>query len=486
MQLPNWLKAILQPRLTEVTNRPTGANPMPVGVFPIYPEANFQNYINAYVNNSSVYTIVVLMARKFAYIPRYIFEVEDLTARKKYQNLLKSRSNIRAVKAEQMQRKAYGEQIYSGALSDLLNRPNEFQGQDAFYQMLYTYKKLTGNSFVWLNRGVLYDEVEGEARYDLPVLEMWVLPSQWVTIRIDNSYTFGEIIGYTFYRDGTPVYMAKEDILHWKDPNPLWGSLSFQQFYGISPLQPGMALLTQDSSARDAAVAMYQNGGAKGALVGGYLGNQMITLTPGQKASLDNAVDTKINNRAMKSAVVQLPGQWDYLNMAMNSVDMDLVEAQDKTFQRIANLLGCNPQLFETQTTFNNVEQARKDLITNAILPDCCAYRDEENRVLLRAFKLDDSKYQIDVDPSHLAELQDDIGKMTATIMSNWGLTPNQRLQELGYDESDNPEMDEVWVPNNIIKMSDAAMPTPDLGSYDPNTGTNTADSGGTLSNGGN
>jgi len=492
LQLPSWLKQILQPKVTDLA-KPPGNLSIPNPGLPIYPEANMENYVLAYSTNSTVYTIVSLMAKKFAYLPRYVYEITDDDMAMKYQAVLKSRNNqMRGLKVEQMNSKAYkfAKRVNKAAykpdnpdqndngLTALLNKPNEFQGQDSYYQLLYTYKKLTGNVFIWLNRGVMNDDVDGDARYKLPVLSMYVLPSQWMTIRVDRDYMMGEIIGYTFMNNGQPQYLAKEDVIHWRDPNPNYGGLTYQQFYGISPLQPGVKLLTQDSAGRDASVAMFQNGGTKGVLT------QVPPFSPlskEQSAALDDAIDTKINTRSMKGAVVKLAGQWEYLDMAMNAVDMDLVDASDKVFQRIANLLGANPQLWETQTTFNNVEQARKDLMTNAILPDACAFRDEENRVLKQAFGLGD-QFQIDIDPSQQAELQDDIAKMTNTIISNWTLTPNEKRQELGYDEIEDDTMDDIWIPTTLTRMEDAAVQSPDLGSYSQPGSTDSNNSGGEIS----
>jgi phage portal protein BeeE len=228
---------------------------------------------------------------------------------------------------------------------------------------------------------------------------------------------------------------------------------------------------------------MFQNGGARGVLSNETFNN----LSKEQVWAADEAINTKINNKQMKSAVVQLPGKWVYQYMGQNAVDMDLIDAQDKTFQRICNLLGCNPQLFETGTTFNNVEQARKDLITNAILPDCSSYRDEENRILLRAFGYDQSQYCIDVDATDLYELADDMDKLTTRVMAAWVLTPNQRLEELGYDRSDDPNMDLIYIPSTNILLDDIAMPTLDPNAPGMDTGNpgqdNQPDAGQQVSN---
>lgn len=438
-------------------------------------------YIRAFSDNATVFTIIDLMAKKFGFIPRYLYRVEDEKASKqeKLERKANQRRYQRAVKyydpntskkqLKELIFKAYQDDVVDNSpLSILLNRPNEYQGQDSYYTLLYAFKKATGNSFEWLNRGD-NDLVTGNARYKLPILERHILPPDQTFIVIDRSYKFGLVQGYQYYQGGMPIFIPKEDVIHWKSPNPIFDTYNFSHLYGMSPLKPGRKLITQDDAQVDSAVAMFQNGGARGVLYNETMDN----LTPEQVSASDSAIDTKINNRAMKSAVAMLPGKWGYLYTGLNAVDSDLIDAQDKTFQRIANLLGANPQLWETKTTFNNVAQARKDLITNAILPDAASYRDEENRVLLQAFGYTQSQYCIDIDVTDLPELQDDMVLLTTRVMSNWALTPNQKLEELGYDKSPDPDMDLVYIPTTFTLLEDAAVSTASL---DPNSGSDPTD----------
>lgn len=451
------LKSILRSLFLQ----PAPQSPISVGQLPTYPTLNQFSYISAYNDNASVYTVVSLMAKKFATLPRYLSEINEGPAQAKYKQAIRRNAGMKHSTLVKMKDRAYKYEMapVNNQLMDLLNKPNPYMGQDSFYALLYTFKKLSGNSYVWLNRGAQFDKVLGPDRLKLPVLEMYVLPSQYMSIRFDQEMLFGDIVDYVLLDRGSQVYFQKEDVIHWRDPNPRYDGWMFTHFYGISPLEPGMPLIVQDKAGRDAMVAMYQNGGARGVL----FNKDYVNETPEQASARKSAIDTKINNRSQKSAVASLAGDWGYLQLGDSAVDLEFVDTMDKVFQRICNLLGCNPQLFETQTTFNNVEQARKDLITNAIMPDACSYRDEENRVLLQAFGLDKTKYCIDIDITDVAELQDDVQKMTATVMSNWTLTINERRQELGFDELPGDENNILFVPNNLIPAEDAAVPTTSL-----------------------
>ena len=472
-------------RLVSLFNKPPVGRSVTVGTSATYPNWSQAWYINAYNNNASVYTIIMLMARKFATLPRYLAEIEDNPAATNYKRLIRNNAaGISLNKLKSLKKEAFGKymgvkklplgpNIATSSLEKLLQFPNDQQGHDSFYQLLYTYKKLTGNAYEWLNRG-FYPDIKGDARLDLPVLDRWILPSHLVQIQVNNTVIFGQVVQYSVYTNGGYIYFEPEDVIHWRDPNPIYDAVTYDQFYGVSPLLPGARLIEQDQAGRDAMVAMYQNGGARGVLSNPTFDN----LSKEQNAAVDQAINTKINNRDYKSAVAALPGSWEYVQMGESAVDMQLVDAQDKVFQRIANLLGCNPQLFETKTTFNNVEQARKDLITNTILPDACSFRDEENRVLLQAFGLDPLKYCIEIDVTDIAELQEDMAVKTTSVMANWTLSVNEKREELGFDPIPGPDGDLRFLPTTLTTLEDASLPTQQL---DPTE--DTTDIGDTLPN---
>jgi phage portal protein BeeE len=190
----------------------------------------------------------------------------------------------------------------------------------------------------------------------------------------------------------------------------------------------------------------------------------MNNLSAEQLTSVDNAIDTKVNRLNNKGTIARIPGDWDFRSFGQTSVEMELVDATDKIFIKICNLFGVNPMIFQTNTTFSNVEQARADLITNLVLPMCCSLRDEENKMFLPAFGLNVSgkvqtRYTTDCDVSMCAELQDDNEKLATSLVNSWWLTINERRTLMSQEELVDPNADEILVPNNLVKLEDAIMP---------------------------
>ncbi len=152
---------------------------------------------------------------------------------------------------------------------------------------------------------------------------------------------------------------------------------------GFDPLSPLKRRLQQDNDAMEAAVAMFQNGGAKGVLY-----NETYTdLTPEQATQIKGVIDRKINNKDMKAAVASLQGKWGYLDIGKDSVDMELLKSQQVTLERISLALGIDPDVLIAGQSFSNKEWAQKKFVTDLVMPMCNSLRDELNRVLVPAFK---------------------------------------------------------------------------------------------------
>lgn len=450
-----------------------------VGGPAIYPDPNAERWVkDAFSGNGSVYTIVSRAASKFGSIPRYVYKIKDKNSDRQLKALYRQRG-YKLKQLQDLQKKAYDEQIVDNDFSELLARPNEKYGQDAFYELALVYYMPTGEAFIWLNRGDIND-ADGKQLPDdvidkMPPLEMYVLPTQYVDIIPDPNDVWGNL-GYIFKVNGAEHFIRKNDMIHWKRPNPNFDGVTRTHMRGLSPLQPGNKWLTEDDSATDASVAMQQNDGAKGALFNKVLGN----MSPEQKTKIDQMVNRKINNRSMKGAVTALEGEWGYVQMGQTGQEMESVQVREKGFIRLCNLFGVPPQIFLTDTTFNNVESAGKSFINNLIAPLAASLRDEMNRVLLPAFGLDNS-YTHDIDITQLPELQTEMGQLVTQLAQAWWMTPNQKLKAQGEEESADPNMDKVWIPNNLLTMEDASM-ADSLDSFTNDGGANNNDPGSQVS----
>lgn len=385
--------------------------------------------------NTAVYAIIKDDAEKFASIPRYVYDAKSVQEkdRKRLPTKFKALTNGKLIKSD---------------LNKLLNRPNPYQGQAAFFKTVRAYYKVEGEAFIWLNRG----DVEGKTdmQQDLmPVPEMYPLPVDMVTVVPDPENLWG-VRGYILKVGGVDYPLRKNDVIHWKDINLKWDGVSKDHLRGMTPFKPGAATLQQNTDATLGATRMYQNDGAKGVL----FAEETKGITPTQESQVRTVVDRKVNNNDIKGAVATImgAGKLGYLDLGGTSVDLQLLEGKKLTWQELCALIGNPYEMYNTETTFNNKEQAQKNWVSNKIIPASRELDDELNRVLLKAFLLED-KALICCDFSELPEMQDNMKELAEWLAIAWWITPDEKRELMGY-EPKGELFDEPWVPNTITPLS--------------------------------
>jgi HK97 family phage portal protein len=397
----------------------------------IYPDINQENAITkGYEGNGVVYSVVSKDARKFASIPRYLYK----------------------------KTKDGDNELVENDLSILLNRPNEYQGQDAFFEAVRGFYKITGEAFIWLNRGDT-DKVMSDGsimpRTDeeidrMPVIEMYVLPSNRVYLVPDPGNMFG-IVGYEFDAGGKKIPIRKNDVIHWKSTSLSYDTYERRHLRGMPALKPGNRFLQQNNDATDSATRMFQNDGARGLAYNETYND----LTPTQQSDVRDVVDKRVNNNDIKGAIATVQGKWGYVNFGGTAVDLELINALKASLQQMCMLFDV-PFEFFIDTTYENKNQAMRGWVLHSILPACKQLDDELNRILLKAFNLQKSGMKICCDHTELPELQEDMSKIVTQLAAAWWITPNEKREVMGYEKLKGKEFDEPWLPVGITPLSTA------------------------------
>lgn len=393
------------------------------------PDINQDNAIErGYCGNGVVYSVVSKDSRKFASIPRYVYSKTKGKKKGKIEN----------------------------SLSILLDRPNEYQGQDAFFEAVRGFYKICGESFIWLNRGdtdKVLDTGEIVPRTDreidaMPVLEMYVLPSNRVYIIPDPSNVFG-LLGYEFDSGGSRVVLRKNDVIHWRSTSLEFDPYDRVHLRGMPALRPGKNMLQQNNDAIDSATRMYQNDGARGLV----FNETYNDLTVQQQSDTRDVINKRVNNNDIKGSIATVQGKWGYINFGGTAVDMELLEALKMSKRDLCMLFDVPPE-FYIDTTYENKKQAMEGWVLHSIIPDCKKFDDELNRMLLKAFGLNRNSACISSDYTELPELQEYMLKMVTQLSAAWWLTPNERRVAMGYEEFDDDLFNEPWVANTVRPMS--------------------------------
>jgi HK97 family phage portal protein len=388
-----------------------------------------------YEANGIVYAIVNKDATKFASIPQYVYK--------------RVGSNGKP------------EKIVND-LSELLNNPNEYQGQDAFKCAVKSFKKLTGEAFIWLNRGDVrerYDKLTDSfiIRTDeeialLPVKEMYVIPSNRVYIIPDPQNVFG-VLSYEFDLGGRRLPIRKVDVIHWKNLNMCYDSYTRQHLRGMTPFKPGSKILQQNNVATESSVRMHENDGARGLL----FNEDYADLDPIQKSDLKDIANNQVNNSEIKGSIAMVQGKWGYESFGGTAVDRELLASQEFSIKQLCMLLSM-PHEFFIDTVYENKEKAMKGWIYNDVIPESKQYDDELNRLLLQAFGLKYPDYFIKSDFSELPELQKDFTQLVNQLNLSWWLTPNEKREAMNYEIISDKRFNEPWVPSGIVPLSESSL----------------------------
>jgi HK97 family phage portal protein len=381
---------------------------------------------DAFTTNDTIYSIIKLIGRKAASVPleSYTGTGEEFTKRSKR---LKFKSKDRV-------------EDETSDLYKLIERPNPSQGADAFWEGMFSFYALKGEAFIWLNRGL-----------GTKPLEMYLIPPDNIYLVPDESDLYG-IKGWVLDAGGKQISIPKEDVIHWKTFNPTFDVYTREHLRGISPLDAATRRLQQDNDGMDAAVSMFQKGGAKGVL----FNKDYASMTPEQQTQLQNVLDRKINNTAVKSAVASLQGEWGYLDLGLSSVDMELLKSQALSMQRLCGVFGVPYELFQSDTTFANKEMAMRSFVLNTIKPMCDSLANELNRILVPAFS---SKYYLEFDFSSVPELQDDLQKLATIyfgLFDRGAITADELREETGFDKTELPDHQQFMLTGQYTLLNDA------------------------------
>jgi hypothetical protein len=423
--------------------------------------------------STAVYSIVMKDADKFGSIPRFVYD-----AAKREEKAAKFRGFTR------IEHKATPGDYYeeAPALTELLNRPNPFQGADMFLTLFRAYWKVCGESFIWLNRGDLEryrlpDGTLDDMAIDrLPVLEMYVLPANLISIIPDDSNLWG-ILGYVL-EVGERIGIRKNDVIHIKMPNLNFDGASRTHLRGMSPLTPGSKTLGENQALTLASMRQAQNSGAKGIAT-----NELtISQTPEQQTQVKRVFDEKINNNQIAGSVAALQGKWNYFNIGQTSVEMELMAAKEMSWKELCFLFKVPYEFFDSHTPYAEKQLTQFGWLTNDLIPACKQLDGELNRALLKAFSLE-GKALICTDASDLPEMITAMVDAAKSMQELWCLSPNDVREFMGQERYDDDRFDQPWVPTGRVPLDDVLDPEAqaalDNAAYD--IGTNRSNGNGSV-----
>ena len=251
-------------------------------------------------------------------------------------------------------------ELDSHPLISLLKRPNPTQAGVEYFQSLYSFLLLSGNSYALASA---VNQMPTEL-YLLRPDRMEIEPSETA---IPKSYKY-KLNGQVAARyDADPV-TGQSEIKHFKMWNPL------DDYLGCSPLMAAAVDLDQHNMIAKHNIGLLVNGARpSGAIVfkpKDDLGNSTM-LSDGQREQISKDLEQRFVGTKNAGRPVLLEGDFDWKEMAMSPKDMDFLQNKHMAAKDIALCFGVPSQLIgiPDSQTYANVQEARLALYEETIMP---------------------------------------------------------------------------------------------------------------------
>lgn len=399
--------------------------------------------VNAYATVTDVYAIIQYIAQKFSTVPVSVYRIKDKKALKNYRYFIQ---NKQIKEASKWQLKAMDEELTDNPISRILTRPNLQQSQDSFLQQVMGFRLSGGADPIWMNRG------QGKE----PVALHNLLPSKLQFKPTPNNPFYRET--FQFDEIGIDLEGDVKDLIYWPYWSPEFDSNSFSHLYGFSPLRAAAYTMSANQEAQKAALSMFKNKGVHHIVYPNF-GNEVIPVP--QRDKMREDMNKYVNNPDNRGGIFLAGAPLGSIDLGSTAGEMDLIKSMNLTKQQLCNVFQFPYALFDGQTTFNNVQQAGKQLVTNKIIPEWTSFAGELNSGLVPAFQ-GTGGYLVEPDFSMLYEMQEDVKLMVDSFMplvDSGTITRNDLREELGWDRTTIPEHDMYIVKGDYQTIEDAAAP---------------------------
>ena len=326
-------------------------------------------------------------------------------------------------------------------VTKLLLRPNPLQGYGEFQENYWGYKLLLGEVFVHklcpdigVNSGIPQ--------------QLWIIPPPLVDRIIFDSV--GMPVSYVLMLGGGTMVIPANEMIHDKFFNP-----NHTDGRGMPPLEAAIMPLNQSNEGYTASARLLQNSGPMGIL--STTEKNDVTFGQPQADLLTESFYEKYGGSSEYGRMVISPAIMKWTQIGLNAVDLNLIEGGRDATRNICNVFGISSILLNdtANSTFNNVREARKELIENIAIPHLETQFDKFDQQLLPAFeKRDNAEYTLDIDKTGYPELKEDLSMQSTALSNMWWTSGNEKRIIQGLGKSEAEGMDDIFVPSNLLPLS--------------------------------
>ena len=327
-------------------------------------------------------------------------------------------------------------------LITLLKRPNPTQAGIEYFQSLYSYLLLAGNSYALAS-----------AVNQVPT-EMYLLRPDRIEIKpsetsIPKSYCY-KLNGQVAAEYEADPVTGQSEIKHFKMWNPL------DDYLGCSPLKAAAVDLDQHNMIAKHNIGLLVNGARpSGAIVfkpRDEMGNTAM-LSDGQREQISKDLEQRFVGTKNAGRPVLLEGDFDWKEMAMSPKDMDFLQNKHMAAKDIALCFGVPSQLIgiPDSQTYANVQEARLALYEETIIPLAQRIISDLNEWLAPSFG-DEINIQYDFESvPAITERRRRIYENVTAAVREGIITRNEARDRLGLEPITGG--DEVYIAANLFPL---------------------------------
>ena len=332
----------------------------------------------------------------------------------------------------------------------LLNRPNPLQSYSEFFNSLYGYLLLSGNSYVMRITGI-----GGAPR------ELHLLRPDRIEIKGRTGGVFPEKYEYSVNGQVQSVYeVDQENGFSDLKQVKLWHPMD--DYYGCSPLTAAATEVDQHNSATRHNINLLENGARpSGAVIFKPKDDQgyQMQLSESQRQQLLTDLNQRFSGSKNAGRPLLLEGDFDWREMGLSPRDMDFLNMKHMSATDIALCFGVPSQLVGVpdSQTYSNVAEARLALYEETIIPYLKKVESDMNEWLMPQY--DDNIefcYDIDSIPA-LSERRRIIYENVIAAVDKGIMTRNEARELVGLSPIEGA--DDLLVPANLFALNDGATP---------------------------
>ena len=334
-------------------------------------------------------------------------------------------------------------QIDNHPLINLLKRPNPLQAGNEFFQSLYAYLLLSGNSYV------LRTGAENQEPKELHLLRPDRVKIEPSNTTIPKSYMY-ELKGQVVHKYAVDPETGASEIKHFKLWNPV------DDYYGLSPIRASSADIDQHNYSAKHNVNLLMNGARpSGAIVfkpKDEVG-QSVQLTESQRQQLLSDLELRFAGTDNAGRAMLLEGDFDWKEMGLSPKDMDFLQMKNMSARDIAMCFGVPSQLvgIPDAQTYSNVQEARLALYEETIIPLIKRVESDLNEYLVPLF---DERlrlmYDLDSIPA-MAERRRRVYENVTVAVREGIISRNEARERLGLEPITGG--DEVYISANLFPL---------------------------------